>query len=113
MPDLSPGAWNVLDVSVHGDTYSVRINGVRTTEFVNLDEARGQSSAENPASGYVGVQAHSGRVAFRNIRVKPLPATAVINTPVRAQPAIAEPAGGVNSAEPAPRRWIPNRPSHC
>ena len=83
---------------MHGDTYGVTLNGVRTTEFVNLDEARGQSSAENPASGYVGLQAHSGRVAFRNIRVKPLPATAIINTPVAAVAAIAEPAAG------APRR---------
>ena len=106
-PDLVPGAWNTLEVSVHGDTYTVRINGVRTTEFVNLDEARGQSSAENPASGYLGVQAHSGRVAFRNIRVKPLPATAVVNTPAVALPAIADATSGVPSTEPPPRRRIP------
>ena len=106
-PDLVPGVWNALEVSVHGDTYVVTLNGARTTEFVNLDEGRGQSSVENPASGYVGVQAHSGRVAFRNIRVKPLPATAIISTPVAAVTAIAEPAGGVPSTEPPPRRRIP------
>src|SRR5215212_954240 len=84
-PDLVPGSWNTLEITVHGDMYTVVVNGVRTTEFVNLDEARGQSSAGNAASGYLGVQAHSGRVAFRNIRVKPLPA----------------------ALEPAPRSRIP------
>jgi hypothetical protein len=104
-PDLVPGAWNSLEIAVHGDTYTVTLNGVRTTEFVNLDEARGQSSAENPASGYVGVQAHTGRVAFRNIRVKSLPT--VLNTPVTATRAIAEPVGGVASTDPPPRPRIP------
>jgi hypothetical protein len=104
-PDLVPGAWNSLEIAVHGDTYTVTLNGVRTTEFVNLDEARGQSSAENPASGYVGVQAHSGRVAFRNIRVKPLPA--VVHTPVTPSRAIAEPAQAVSTPEPPPRQRIP------
>lgn len=104
-PDLVPGAWNDLEIAVHGDTYTVTLNGVRTTEFVNLDEARGQSSAENAASGYVGVQAHSGRVAFRNIRVKPLPA--LVHTPPTAARAIAEPAAGVPPTDPPPRRRIP------
>jgi hypothetical protein len=104
-PDLVLGAWNTLDIAVHGDTYTVALNGARTTEFVNLDEARGQSFAENPASGYVGIQAHTGRVAFRNIRVKPLPAA--VHTPPTAISAIPEPAVGATATEPPPRRRLP------
>jgi len=106
-PDLVPGSWNTLEITVHGDMYTVVVNGVRTTEFVNLDEGRGQSSAGNAASGYLGLQAHSGRVAFRNIRVKPLPAAVVVATPTDAMSVIAEPRIEVPALEPAPRSRIP------
>ncbi|HEX7979736.1 MAG TPA: family 16 glycoside hydrolase [Gemmatimonadaceae bacterium] len=105
--DLVPGAWNNLEIAVQGDTYTVTINGRRTTEFTNLDEARGQSSAANAASGYLGVQAHSGRVAFRNIRVKALLATAVVATPTAAVAAIAGPKIEAPSLDPSPRSRIP------
>lgn len=70
VPDLVPGTWNVLEVSVAGHRYTVTINGAQTTAFDNPDPARGQPSTVNPASGYIGVQIHTGRVAFRNIRIK-------------------------------------------
>jgi hypothetical protein len=70
--DLAPGTWNDLEISVIGDRYTVTLNGVQTTDFTNGDAKRGQSPAANAASGFIGLQAHSGRVGFRNIRVKSL-----------------------------------------
>lgn len=76
-PNLAPGAWHQLEVAVQGDRYTVTLNGVQTTEYVNTTEpGRGQSPSQNAASGYLGVQAHTGRVAFRHVRVKALPAPA-------------------------------------
>jgi hypothetical protein len=69
---LTPGRWNFYEIEVRGGTYVVRLNGRRTTTFINLDPNRGQAAAQNPASGFIGVQAHSGEVAFRNIRIKRL-----------------------------------------
>jgi len=105
-PDLVPGNWNTLEISVVGDRYTVILNGVRTSEFVNPDTARGQSSERNAASGYVGIQAHSGRVAFRNIRVKPL--AVPVSTPVSAS-VTTETAVPVSPPmiEPPPQRRIP------
>jgi choline dehydrogenase-like flavoprotein len=73
-PDLVPGNWNDLEIAVVGDRYTVTLNGVQTSDFTNTDAGRGQSPTQNPASGYVGLQAHTGRVAFRRVRIKPAPA---------------------------------------
>jgi hypothetical protein len=69
---LVPGRWNFYEIEARGNTYTVRLNGVRTSVFTNLDPSRGQSAAQNPHSGYIGVQAHTGEVDFRNIRLKQL-----------------------------------------
>jgi choline dehydrogenase-like flavoprotein len=69
-PDLVPGNWNDLEVAVAGNRYTVTLNGVQTSDFTNTDAGRGQSPTQNPASGYVGLQAHTGRIAFRNVRIK-------------------------------------------
>ncbi|HKG92891.1 MAG TPA: family 16 glycoside hydrolase, partial [Gemmatimonadaceae bacterium] len=78
------------------------VNGRQTTDFINTAEpARGLSPEQNPASGYIGVQAHSGRVAFRNVRVKAL---------VTAPP---QPGGGATAATGTgtpPRPAQPTRP---
>jgi hypothetical protein len=104
--DLVPGNWNTLEVSVVGDRYTVILNGVRTSEFVNRDATRGQSSEQNPASGYLGIQAHTGRVAFRNIRVKPLPVAVI--TPVPVTVGVETPVPSVAAVtEPPPQRRIP------
>ena len=71
-PDLVPGAWNELVISVVGDRYTVTVNGVQTSDFTNTDTARGRSPTQNSASGFIGVQAHSGRVAFRRVRAQVL-----------------------------------------
>jgi choline dehydrogenase-like flavoprotein len=84
-PDLTPGAWNDLEISVIGDRYTVILNGKQTTDFTNSDTRRGQSPSQNPASGFIGLQAHTGCVGFQNVRVKSLAGVSA------AQPAAALP----------------------
>jgi len=99
---LDPGAWNSMEIAIQGNRYTVTVNGRQTTDFINTAEpARGLSPEQNPASGYIGVQAHSGRVAFRNVRVKAL---------VTAPP---QPGGGATAATGTgtpPRPAQPTRP---
>ena len=68
-PRLEPGTWNEYIVEVRGDTYRVDLNGHQTTLFVNIDPTRGRPAARDPDSGYVGIQSHTGHVAFRHIRL--------------------------------------------
>jgi len=58
-----------LEIEVVGQTYIVRLNGNETTRFDNVDAYRGKPVSVDPHSGFMGLQAHTGRVAFRNIRV--------------------------------------------
>lgn len=61
------GEWNDYVIRVVGQTYTVMLDGTQTTTFTNRDPARGASS---PA--FIGVQTHTGRVAFRAIRIRAL-----------------------------------------
>jgi hypothetical protein len=69
-PVLQQGVWNDYEIEVTGDTYKVRLNGQQTTVFTNTDSFRGKSPTQDHRYGYIGLQAHTGRVAFRNIRIK-------------------------------------------
>jgi hypothetical protein len=69
---LVPGGWIDCEIEVHGDTYTVRMNGTRTSLFTNTDTWRGKPATADPSSGFIGLQAHTGKVAFRNIRIKEL-----------------------------------------
>ena len=62
---LIPGKWHEYEISVEDDTYRVKLDGQSTATFTNTDGFRGKSKA----SGYVGIQAHTGRVEFRNVTV--------------------------------------------
>jgi hypothetical protein len=68
-PVVSAGAWNEMEIEVIEQSYVVRLNGQETTRFSNVDAYRGKPLGADPQSGFVGLQAHTGRVAFRNIRV--------------------------------------------
>jgi hypothetical protein len=68
-PRLEPGAWNQYVVEVRGDAYRVILNGRQTTMFINTDPFRGRAASRDPESGYIGLQSHSGHVAFRNITI--------------------------------------------
>lgn len=67
------GQWNDFEITVNGQTYTVKLNGTQVAQFTNTDPNRGKPSAPGEPS-FVGLQAHFGsRVAFRNIRYKQLP----------------------------------------
>jgi hypothetical protein len=66
---LRAGAWNEMEIEVVGQTYVVRLNGTETTRFDNVDTFRGKPASVDLQSGFIGLQAHTGRVAFRNVRV--------------------------------------------
>ena len=68
-PMLKSGEWYNGEIKVVGDSYTVNLNGRPTTSFTNVDTFRGQSPDLYPHSGYIGLQSHTGRVAFRNIRI--------------------------------------------
>ena len=59
------GAWNTYRIRVVGQVYEVFLNETQTTRFENPDPARGE-----PAAAYVGIQTHTGRIMFRDIRVR-------------------------------------------
>jgi choline dehydrogenase-like flavoprotein len=66
-----PGQWNDLQVDVQGRTYTVTLNGVQSTVVKNVDGNRGLPSKPG-APSFIGLQSHSGRVAFRHVRIKQL-----------------------------------------
>lgn len=67
---LQPGEWNDYEIRVAGDTYTVVLNGFQTTAFTNTDARRGLPAGPGTGSGYIGLQTHTGAVAFRAIQIK-------------------------------------------
>jgi len=72
-PPLTPLAWHTLEIRVVGDQYTVTLDGNQTSVLTNTDSARGLPGAADLASGYLGIQSHTGRVAFRSVRLQRLP----------------------------------------
>jgi choline dehydrogenase-like flavoprotein len=70
-PALPTGQWNAYEIEVQDQTYTVRLNGVQTTKFDNPHLGRGLPSSPD-APSFVGLQAHTGAVAFRNIQLQAL-----------------------------------------
>jgi len=68
-PGLEAGEWHNAEIKVVGNLYTVEMNGQRTATFTNLDTYRGKSTERDPHSGFIGLQAHTGGVAFRSIRI--------------------------------------------
>ncbi len=69
-PALPAGVWHDYEVEVTGDLYKLKLNGQPTATFTNTDPKRGRPASEDPFFGFIGVQAHTGLTAFRNIRLK-------------------------------------------
>jgi hypothetical protein len=67
-----PGEWNDYLIRAEGQAYTVRLNGQQVTRFDNPHADRGLPSAP-AAPSFIGLQTHSGNVAFRNIRIRALP----------------------------------------
>lgn len=72
-PDSLPvkpvGEWNEFEIHAQGQHYIVFLNGMKITEYDNPDPARGQPSSGSSPS-FIGLQSHTGRVAFRKIQIK-------------------------------------------
>jgi choline dehydrogenase-like flavoprotein len=70
-PARRVGEWNSYEIQVQGQRYTVFLNGVQVSHFENPDAARGLATTKS-APSYFGLQAHTGRVAFRNLRLHAL-----------------------------------------
>lgn len=77
LPVRGLGEWNSFEISVQGQSYRITLNGVLVTTF-NFTPG---SDPQHPdralptkpaAPRYVGLQTHTGRVAFRNVQIKAL-----------------------------------------
>jgi len=77
VPAKPLGEWNSYEIRVQGQHYQVKLNGVDVTDFhfaagsdaAHLDRAL-PSTVANPR--FIGLQTHTGRVAYRNIQIKAL-----------------------------------------
>ena len=66
--------WHHYEIEVNNQDYIVRLNGHEATRFRRsaTDTVRGKPPSVDPTSGFIGLQTHTGNVAFANIRIKPL-----------------------------------------
>jgi hypothetical protein len=72
---LAPGAWHSYEIRVTDRTYEVLLDGQTATTFTAdpadpTERFRGRKKSEDPDSGFIGIQVHTGNVAFANIRIK-------------------------------------------
>lgn len=67
-----PGSWNAYVIRVENQSYTVTLNGTVVSRFDNTVGGRGLPSTPQ-APSYVGLQTHTGHVAFRNVRMRSLP----------------------------------------
>ncbi|HEU5194270.1 MAG TPA: DUF1080 domain-containing protein, partial [Methylomirabilota bacterium] len=73
---LAPSVWHTYEITVKDRTYTVTLDGQPSTVFTANqadpnEKFRGRKKSEDPDSGFIGVQVHTGTVAFANIRIKP------------------------------------------
>lgn len=69
IPLKSVGQWNELQVECRGPRIRIRLNG---ETIQDVDQSTLAAIATKPQHGYVSLQNHGGRVAFRNVRIKEL-----------------------------------------
>lgn len=72
---LAAGVWHSMEIQVTGRTYKVFINDQPSTTFTAdptdpNEKFRGRKHSEDPDSGFIGLQVHTGTVAFANIRIQ-------------------------------------------
>jgi choline dehydrogenase-like flavoprotein len=72
---LASGVWHSYEITVTDRTYDVVLNGQPSTKFTAdpsdpNEQFRGRKKSEDPDSGFIGLQVHTGSVAFANIRIK-------------------------------------------
>ncbi len=69
---LAAERWHKLEIEVKGQDYVVRLNGEKATRFhrAPADAGRGNPPSVDRDSGFIGLQTHTGNVAFANVRIK-------------------------------------------
>lgn len=72
---LAAGAWHTYEIKVTDRTYEVLLNGQPATKFTAdpadpNEKFRGRKKSEDPDSGFIGLQVHTGAAAFSNIRIQ-------------------------------------------
>lgn len=69
---LIASVWHSFEITVINRTYTVLLDGEPATRFTAdpNEKYRGKSKTEDPDSGFIGLQTHTGNVAFANIRIR-------------------------------------------
>jgi len=70
--NLATERWHSYEIEVNNQDYIVRLNGQEATRFRRspTDTVRGNPPSVDPNSGFIGLQTHTGNVAFANVRIK-------------------------------------------
>jgi hypothetical protein len=70
--NLAADQWHRYVIEVKGQDYAVRLNGREATHFrrAPTDIVRGNAPSVDPKSGFIGLQTHTGNVAFANVRIR-------------------------------------------
>ena len=70
--NLAARQWHRYEIEVNNQDYIVRLNGQEATRFRRAasDTVRGNPPSVDPHSGFIGLQTHTGKVAFANVRIK-------------------------------------------
>lgn len=78
---LSADPWHRYHIEVNGQDFIVRLNGTETTHFRRdpAERLRGNPPSVDPVSGFIGLQTHTGSVAFANIAIRRLRAGSMFN----------------------------------
>jgi hypothetical protein len=71
LPVNLPGQWNEFEIHAVGQAYTVFLNSTQITQYQNPDLNRGVAGTA-AAPTFIGLQTHTGRVAFRKIQIKAL-----------------------------------------
>jgi len=64
------GQWHTFEITVEGGRVAVKLNGQAVLDYTDPKPLR---------RGHIGLQLNSGKVAFRNIRLKPLGTVSLFN----------------------------------
>lgn len=70
--NLAAERWHRYEIEVNNQDYIVRLNGQEATRFRRsaADTVRGNPPSVDANSGFIGLQTHTGNVAFANVRIK-------------------------------------------
>jgi 3-keto-disaccharide hydrolase len=76
-PGKPGGQWNTIEIRAEGRRVTVSVNGVSVVD-ANLDQylqnpaVAKEHTGLKRATGHIGLQSHTDRVEYRNLRIKPL-----------------------------------------